>query len=434
MYNSPAIIFREIDMIRAAVFTALALTIAVPAHAQTQTILVGNLIVDADTAPMGPASITVENGRISQIRPGNDVVSSGVVIDLRTKTVVPGLIDLHVHLTGDPGGDFWKEATEPAEWGVVVGAKNALLTVKAGFTTVRDAGSSQYSAFSLRRGTAEGMIFGPRIIAAGPALAIVGGHGDTTGFTEQINDALSTGYACTGAVECAEKVRKASRAGSDIIKITATGGVLSQQGRGLEAHFSDAEMKSISDTAHSLGLKVMAHAHGARGIEAAARAGIDSIEHGTFADEAALKVMKANGTVMVPTLMAFKGVSEGLDKGVYTPVVEEKIRMTLSQVGKAVTMARNMGVPIAFGTDAGVFGHGRNGEEFQLMVDAGLTAKEAFASATTVAAKVLGKEREIGRIAVGYSADMIAVAENPLTNIRTLEKVEWVMVRGRIIP
>ncbi len=421
-------------MIRTAILAAITLTVAVPAHAQTQTILVGNLIIDADTAPMGPASITVENGRITQITPGNDFVTSGDVIDLRNKTVVPGLIDLHVHLTGDPSGDFWKEATEPAEWGVVVGAKNALLTVKAGFTTVRDAGSSQYSAFSLRRGTADGLIYGPRIIAAGPALAIVGGHGDTTGFTEHVNDALSSGYACTGAVQCAEKVRKASRAGSDIIKITATGGVLSQQGRGLEAHFSDAEMKSIADTAHSLGLKVMAHAHGARGIEAAARAGIDTIDHGTFADEAALKMMKANGTAMVPTLMAFKGVSEGLGKGVYTPVVEEKIRMTLSQVGKAVTMARNMGVPVAFGTDAGVFGHGRNGEEFQLMVNAGLTAKEALASATTVAAKVLGKEREIGRIAVGYSADMIAVSENPLANIRTLEKVEWVMVRGRIIP
>ncbi len=421
-------------MNRAIFFAAISLASAAPASAQKQTILVGNLIVDANTLPMGPASITVENGRITQISPGKDVAATGDVIDLRTKTVVPGLIDLHVHLTGDPGGDFWKEATEPAEWGVVVGAKNALLTVKAGFTTVRDAGSSQYSAFSIRRGTADGLIYGPRIIAAGPALSIVGGHGDTTGFTEHVNEALSSGYACTGAVECAEKVRKASRAGSDIIKITATGGVLSQQGRGLEAHFSDAEMKSIADTAHSLGLKVMAHAHGARGIEAAARAGIDTIDHGTFADEAALKVMKANGTVMVPTLMAFKGVSEGLGKGIYTPVVEDKIRMTLSQVGKAVTMARNMGVPIAFGTDAGVFGHGRNGEEFQLLVDAGLTAKEALASATTVAAKVLGKENEIGRIAVGYSADMIAVSENPLTNIRTLEKVEWVMVRGRIAP
>ena len=421
-------------MIRAAIFAAIALAASAPGHAQTQTILVGNLIPDAETGPIGPATITVENGRITQINKGNSVAVTGNVIDLRSKTVVPGLIDLHVHLTGDPGGDFWKETTEPAEWGVVVGAKNALLTAKAGFTTVREAGSSQYSAFSLRRGTAEGIIPGPRIIAAGPALSIIGGHGDTTGFIEQINDALSSGYACTGAVQCAEKVRKASRAGADVIKITATGGVLSQQGRGLEAHFTDAEMKSIADTAHSLGLKVMAHAHGARGIEAAARSGIDTIEHGTFADEAALKVMKANGTAMIPTLMAFKGVSEGLGKGIYTPVVEDKIRMTINQVGKAVTMARSMGVPIAFGTDAGVFGHGRNGEEFQLMVNAGVTPKEALASATTIAAKVLGKEQEIGRIAVGYSADMIAISDNPFNNIRILEKVEWVMVRGRIIP
>ena len=143
--------------------------------------------------------------------------------------------------------------------------------------------------------------------------------------------------------------------------------------------------------------------------------------------------MKANGTAMVPTLMASKGVSEGLGKGVYTPVVEDKIRQTLGNVGKAVTKAKQLGVTIAFGTDAGVFGHGRNAEEFQLMVDAGLTAKEAFASGTTIAAGVLGMENKIGRIAVGYSADLIAVDENPLDNIRTLEKVNWVMVRGRTI-
>jgi imidazolonepropionase-like amidohydrolase len=428
-------------MRKAILCIAASLAITAPARAEIQTILAGNVIPDAETGPIGPAVITVENGRITKITKGRDIsgggasasAGAGTVIDLSNKTVLPGLIDLHVHLTGDPGGDFWKEATEPAEWGVVVGAKNALLTAKAGFTTVREAGSSQYSAYSLRRGTAEGVLAGPRIIASGPPLAIVGGHGDTTGFTEEINDALSSGYACTGAVQCAEKVRKASRAGADVIKITATGGVLSQQGRGLEAHFSDDEMISIAKTAHSLGLKVMAHAHGARGIEAAARSGIDTIEHGTFADEAALKVMKTNGTVMIPTLMAFKGVSEGLGKGVYTPVVEDKIRMTLGQVGKAVTMAKQMGVPIAFGTDAGVFGHGRNGEEFQLLVNNGLTNTEALASATTVAAKVLNMETQLGRIAPGYSADIIAVGENPLSNIQALEKVEWVMVKGRVI-
>ncbi len=421
-------------MIRSALLAAISLAASSPALAETQAIIAGNLIPDAQTGSIGKAVIIVENGRIKEVRRGHEgTVEADSIIDLSGKTVLPGLIDLHVHLTGDPSGDFWKEATEPAEWGVVVGAKNARITAKAGFTTVREAGSAQYSAFSLRRGTAEGMIPGPRIIAAGPALAIVGGHGDTTGFTEHVNEALATGYACTGPVECATKVRKASRAGSDIIKITATGGVLSQQGRGLEAHFTDEEMKSIADTAHSLGLKVMAHAHGARGIEAAARAGIDTIDHGTFADEAALKVMKTKSTALVLTLMAFKGVSEGLGKGVYTPVVEDKIRMTMGKVGKAVTLAKQLGVPVAFGTDAGVFAHGRNAEEFQLLVDNGLTAREALASATTVAADVLDKENEIGRIAPGFSADIIAVAENPLDNIRTLEKVEWVMARGRII-
>lgn len=425
-------------MIRALSLTISTLALAMlpaSAIAQDQVIRVGNLLTDAASSPSGPATIIVRDGKIAEILSGSDPVidADSTIIDLSDKTVMPGLIDLHVHLTGDPGGDFWKETTEPAEWGVVVGAKNALITAKAGFTTVREAGSSQYSAFSLRRGTAEGVIPGPRIIAAGPALAIIGGHGDVSGFTEDVNGLLSSGYSCTGAVECAAKVRKASRAGSDIIKITATGGVLSQQGRGLDAQFTSEEMQSIADTAHSLGLKVMAHAHGARGIEAAARAGIDTIEHGTFADEAALKVMKANGTAMVPTLMAFKGVSERLGKGIYTPVVEDKIRMTMGRVGKAVTQAKQMGVPIAFGTDAGVFDHGRNAEELQLMVDAGLTRREAIASATTIAAKMLDMENEIGRIAVGYSADLIAIDGNPLDDVRRLEKVDWVMVRGRII-
>jgi imidazolonepropionase-like amidohydrolase len=243
---------------------------------------------------------------------------------------------------------------------------------------------------------------------------------------------LDQGYTCTGAVECAEKVRKASRAGADVIKITATGGVLSQQGRGLGAHFSNAEMESIATTAHSLGLKVMAHAHGARGIESAAAAGIDSIEHGTFADEAALKVMKAKGTYMVPTLMAFEGIRERLGKGIYTPTVEEKVRMTLSEVGKAMARAKEMGIPIAFGTDAGVFEHGRNAGEFALLVKYGLTPREALASATTVAARLLSMEDEIGRIAPGLSADMIAVDGDPLTDVRTLESVDWVMARGRV--
>lgn len=410
------------------------LALAAPASAKSYVIQAGHVIRDASQGLSGPSTIRVTDGRITAIEEGFQPLTEGAtLIDLKTKTVMPGLIDLHTHLTGDPGGDYWREAVEPDEWGVVLGTKNARLTAKAGFTTVRDAGGAAEAIYSVRRGTAEGIIPGPRIVSAGYPLAIIGGHGDITGFRPEVNELLSSGYACTGAVDCTAKVRKASQNGADVIKITATGGVLSQQGRGLGAHFTDAEMTAIAETAHSLGLKVMAHAHGARGIEAASRSGIDTIEHSTYADTAALKVMKEHGTVLVPTLMAIQSVGEGLDKGIYTPVVEEKIRAVAGKLGDAVRQARAMGVTIAFGTDSGVFEHGRNAGEFALLMDAGMTSPEAIASATTVAAKVLDMENEIGRLAPGYSADIIALDGNPLDNAALLEKIDWVMARGRII-
>ncbi len=411
----------------------LLLASAQPAWAQAQAIVAGNVIVDPEQGAIGPAVITVEDGRITAVTRGKAVPAGATVIDMSTRTVLPGLIDLHVHLTGDPGGDFWKEAVEPDAWGIVVGMKNAEKTVRAGFTTVREAGSAGETAFVLRRGVAEGLITGPRIIAAGPPLAIVGGHGDVSGFRPEVNDILTSGFTCTGPVECAQKVRRAARNGSDTIKITATGGVLSQQGRGLEAHFSDAEMTSIAETAHSLGLKVMAHAHGARGIEAAARAGIDTIEHGTYLDRQAAEAMKANDVVLVPTLMAFQGVTERLGKGIYTSVVEEKIRAVAETARVFMGRAREWGVPIAFGTDAGVFEHGRNAGEFRLMMAQGMTSREALFAATTAAAKVLEMESEIGRIAPGYAADIIAVDGDPLADATVLENVDWVMARGTAI-
>lgn len=413
---------------------ALALGVSVPALAGTTVIHADHVVTDADAPVRGQSSVIVTDGRIVGIEDGFVNGPAGAaIVQLAGKTLVPGLTDLHVHLTGDPGGDFWKEAVEPEDWGVVVGAKNALITAKAGFTTVREAGSAQHTAFSLRRGTAEGLIPGPRIIAAGPALAIIGGHGDVTGFRPEINEVLSSGFTCTGAQECAAKVRRASQNGSDIIKITATGGVLSQQGRGLEAHFTSDEMKAIADTAHSLGLKVMAHAHGARGIEAAARAGIDTIEHGTYLDEPAARAMKASGTVLVPTLMAFQGISQRLGKGIYTPTVETKVRAVAEKAQVFMGQALKWGVPIAFGTDAGVFDHGKNAGEFRLMRSQGMSDRQALASATTGAARVLGMSSEIGRIAPGYSADIIAVTGDPTRDVTVLEKVEWVMARGKVI-
>jgi imidazolonepropionase-like amidohydrolase len=194
-------------------------------------------------------------------------------------------------------------------------------------------------------------------------------------------------------------------------------------------------MKAIVETAHNLGLKVAAHAHADAGIAAAVRAGVDSIEHGTFASAATIRLMKERGTAFVPTLMAFTGIRERLGKGVYTPVVEDKVRMTLSEVGKAARVARGAGVPVIFGTDAGVYEHGRNGQEFaQLVGTVGMSPAEAIASATTGAARLLGLDSEIGRIAPGYSADLIAVGGDPLKDVRLLEHVDYVMVRGRTAP
>ena len=411
------------------------LLLAAPAAAETVVIHAGRLIADASRPAAGPSTITIENGRIVSVAAGLTAPPAGArLVDLSSKTVLPGLIDTHVHLTGEPDEQFWQQAVNTEEWATILGVRNALISARAGFTTVRDVGSPASGGFALRRGTREGVIPGPRILSSGPAISIIGGHGDVSGFRPDVTAVLGGDNTCTGAEQCAARVREASRLGADLIKITATGGVLSQQARGLGQHFTDAEMKAIVDTARSLGLKVAAHAHGARGIEAAARAGVDSIEHGTFADAAAIRAMKASGTVMVPTLMAFTGIRDRLGKGIYTPQVEAKVRETLEHVGKAARAARAAGVAVVFGTDSAVYEHGRNAEEFALLVQhAGMSPAEAIASATTAAAKLLGLENEVGRIAPGYSADIIAVSGDPLRDVRVLEKVDYVMVRGRTI-
>ncbi|QZD87487.1 metal-dependent hydrolase family protein [Qipengyuania psychrotolerans] len=416
-------------------FTASLLAAASPLAAQTVVIHADGVVVDASSAPIGKATVTVSDGRIVSVVDGWQAVPEGAeMVHLEGKTLVPGLIDLHTHLSGDPSGEFWRAATQPPEWYALIGAKNAHLTAKAGFTTVRDLGARGDQVMqSLRRATEEGVLPGPRIVTSGRTIAIVGGHGDINGFRREVNDALGTSFACTGPVECAEKVRLASKYGADLIKITATGGVLSQQGRGLEAHFTLEEMTAIVDTAKSLGLNTAAHAHGARGIELASRAGVQTIEHGTYIDEQAAKVMRANGTILVPTLMAFQGIKENLGTGFYTPVVEDKIRSVSAYAESIVERARKWGVKVAFGTDAGVFPHGMNAGELALMRSGGMSNREVLASATTDAATVLGMQDEIGRIAPGFSADLVAVEGNPLEDVTVLENADWVMVRGRVV-
>ena len=407
-------------------------------------IFAGSVIAHADSEPSGPAVIVVADGKITGIysAESNDArvlstdagLEGKTVVDLSDKTVLPGLIDLHTHLSGDPSGEFWRAATTPPEYYTLIAAKNARLTALAGFTTIRDLGSRTDQVMqSLRRATEEGIVAGPRVLTSGRTISIIGGHGDVNGFHKHVNDVLASGFTCTGPVECSAKVREASKYGADMIKITATGGVLSQQGRGLEEHFTSAEMEAIVDTAKLLGLNVAAHAHGARGIEAAAKAGVQTIEHGTYIDEAAAKAMRDNNVTLVPTLMAFQGITRNLGQGFYTPVVEEKIEAVASYAESLIARARDYGVAIAFGTDAGVFPHGENAGEFALLVEGGLSNREALASATTVAADLLGMSDSIGQLKPGYSADIIAVDGNPLADVTVLEDVDFVMVRGRVI-
>lgn len=414
---------------------AAALLCASAASAETYAIQAGRLIVDASQDARGPSTVIVENGRIARVEDGFTAPPGATVVDQRARTVMPGLIDAHVHLTGDPGTPFWREAIDPNELAAIVGVKNALLTARAGFTTVRDLGAPGLSSFALRDAIRDGIVPGPRIVASGGALSIVGGHGDVSGFRPEVNEALDPGGTCTGADECAERVREWAQRGSDVIKITSTGGVLSQQGRGLEGHFHPEEIRAITATAHRLGLKVAAHAHGARGIEDAARAGVDSIDHGTFADSAALQAMKANGSWYVPTLMAFTGLRDRIGKNIYTPVVEAKAREALAQWGVGLTAARRAGVKIAFGTDSGVFEHGRNGEEAELMVRlGGMSPREVLISATTGAADLLDLSGEVGTLEAGKSADLIAVDGDPLADPAAVTRVGYVMVRGKPIP
>jgi len=406
-----------------------------PAPAPQVTVIhAGRLIADASRPAQGPSTIVVRDGRIESVTRGLQPAPAGArLVDLGNRTVLPGLIDTHTHLVLEPDDDFRDEAVITPEWATVRGVVAARRTLRAGFTTVRDLHALPEAIFALRRGTAEGLIEGPRIIASGPGLSIIGGHVDISGFRPEINRALSLDNTCTGPAECAARVRELARRGADTIKFTATGGVLSQQARGLEAHFTDEEMRAIVVTARSLGLKVAAHAHGARGIEAAARAGVDSIEHGTFADARAIAAMRANNVVFVPTLMAFTGLRERLGRGIFTPAVEAKVREVLARLGAAPRAARAAGVQVIFGTDSAVYEHGRNAEEFRLLVElTGMSPAEAIASATTGAARLLGLENEVGRIAPGFSADIIAVEGDPLADVRVLERVQFVMARGRI--
>lgn len=361
-------------------------------------------------------------------------------IDLKQSWVLPGLIDCHVHLT-----NVWdrsvraRAVTETPEFLAVRATHYAKITLDAGFTTVRDLGSSSPQAiFALRDAIDQGFVVGPRIVAAGHWISMTGGHGDgTNGYrADLIPQPTPDEGICDGPDECIKAVRNQIKLGADVIKVTATGGVLSASTAGLAQHFNDAELEAIVKTAHSLGRKVAAHAHGVDGINAAIRAGVDSIEHGTYMYDTTIALLKQRTAATcyhVPTLLAAQTVFDhAQEPGYYMPMIARKALLVGPQAKEMFKKSHAAGVKIAFGTDTGVSPHGENAREFKLMVDAGMTPAEAIRSATVVASELLGLEKEVGTLEPGKAADVIAVAGDPFKDITELERVKFVMRGGTI--
>ena len=412
------------------------------ASAETYAIQAGRLIVDAAQAERGASTVIVENGRISRIEPGFTAPAGAIVVDERSRTVMPGMTDVHVHLTSNSGEPwymgFTKKYSNP--YAATVGLTHALEMAQGGFTTVRDLGGDTSSVIAVRDAVAEGRFPGPRIKVSGSPLSIIGGHADAaTGLppelAEAINEAHLNPSVCTGVEECQKVVRGLAAAGVDVIKVMATGGVLDPGAMGLEQHFTDAELKGIVDMAHAMHLKTAAHAHGAQGILAATNAGIDSIEHGTFLDEAGARAMKAHGTYYDGTLMAFSGVQRVMGTGKLTPAMEAKAAQTFAIWGRGLNLAYRTGVKIALGTDSAVAPHTEANKEVELMVTkGGMTPRDALIAATKGGPDLMDLSRETGTLDPGKSADLIAVEGDPLVDPKAVQHVDYVMVMGKPIP
>ncbi len=393
----------------------------------------GTLLADAAGAVQKARTIVVSGGRIVAIRDGYHRERGAEIIDLRDKFVLPGLVDSHVHLLGEFGPNSrLEEVTKSPEDLVVDGAANARKTLLAGFTTVADLGGEPGAIIALRNGINAGKLEGPRILAAGSAITPHGGHGDIHGFRADVTSGLDRSNACSGADDCRRAVREMVRLGADIIKITATGGVLSNTKAGLGQQFSDDELRAIVETAHALGRKAAAHAHGKSGIDAALKAGVDSIEHGTYGDDGSFALYRASGARLVPTVLAGATVvRQANEESWMTQAQREKALIAGPLMLDMLRRARLAGIAIAFGTDTGVSKHGDNAAEFLLWAQAGFSPAEAIAAATKGAARHLGLETETGILAPGFAADIIAVSGDPLKDLAALGKMDFVMARGK---
>jgi imidazolonepropionase-like amidohydrolase len=397
-------------------------------------IQVGRLLAIPGEAPMTARTLVIRDGKIAAILPGYVSGLAGQkTIDLKTMTVMPGMIDSHVHLLSElsPNSNLHEVTKEESEL-ALDGLVNAQKTLDAGFTTVVDLGAGgARTIFALRDQIAAGRIMGPRILAAGSALSPTGGHGDIHGFREDVMHVLAVESVCNGVDDCRRAVRQQVKEGADVIKVTATGGVLSNTASGLSQQFFDDELKAIADTAHLLGKKVTAHAHGKGGIEAALRAGFDSIEHSSYADAETFALYKAKNACMVPTVLAGDTVT-GMARagGMLTPAQSAKALTVGPLMLDMLSRARQAGVCIVFGTDSGVSRHGDNARELELMVQSGFTPAAALRSATVGGAAHIGMSAQLGTLEVGKMADIIAVSGDPLTDISVMWRVGFVMKGG----
>jgi imidazolonepropionase-like amidohydrolase len=399
----------------------------------------GRLLDRPGRPPRGPSTITVQGGRIVAVRDGLQPPPAGAaLVDLSSRFVLPGLIDSHVHLDSDSGGTaaLVEDLTEDSPRKTLRTLANSRKTLEAGFTTVRNLGDGSGAVLAIRDAAARGEIDAPRIVDAGRSISTTSGHMDATlGLAEHLHAATGQENLCDGPESCRRAVRTQVRRGVDVIKIATTGGVNSRIGAGLGRQIFDDEVKALVDTAHLYGKKVAVHAHGADGVNAALAAGADSIEHGTLMDAESLRLFKSGRAFYVPTLSTVNGYLERIaaDPNAYAPDVRSKIDWRISITGDALRRAVPAGVRIAFGTDAGVSKHGRNADEFELMVRHGMTPASAIHAATVNAAELLGLSAETGTIEPGKSADLIAVEGDPLADVTVLKRVPFVMARGRVV-
>lgn len=377
-------------------------------------------------------TITVVDGSIASVEAGFvDPGEGDTVIDLKEAYVLPGLIDSHVHLGGERSPTSRLKALTDSEVDEAFdGALHARRTLMAGFTAVQDVGGTNEAIFSLRDAVAAGKVPGPHIKASGRAVSATGGHGDANGYSPALSALFTGANTCDGADDCRRAVRQLVKDGADVIKITATGGVLSNTAAGLEQQLFDDELVAIVEAAETMGRRVTAHAHGKGGIEAALRAGVHSIEHGTYLDEETVALFKSQDATLVPTVLAGVTVTGWTNE----PWLPEPSREKAAQVGptmlEMLRTAREGGVRVAFGTDSGVSKHGNNAREFELMVEAGYSPEEAIESATVIASEHIRMDDVIGTLEAGKHADLIALDGDPLADVSELLDVDFVMKDG----